>query len=138
MKYSKGKIEFLDTLTYKDKNNNIQTTLYKKPTDCQNYIHSKSTHPFSLKNSIAYSQALRLKRICSTTGEYEKHTDTLKKQLLKKGYPQTMVNEKNSESTNQGRAGFLNKEKTETGNHLTLCATYNKTLPNIKTILEKH
>ena len=36
MKYSKGKIEFLDTLLYKDKNNNIQTTLYKKLTDRQN------------------------------------------------------------------------------------------------------
>ena len=94
MKYSKNKIEFFDTLTYKDKNINTQTTLYKKSTDRQNYIHSKSTHPFSLKNSIAYSQALRLKWICSTTGEYEKHRDNLKKQLLKKGYPETMVNEK--------------------------------------------
>ena len=138
MKYSKGKIEFLDTLTYKDKNNKIQTTLYKKPTDRQNYIHSKSAHPFSLKKSIAYSQALRLKRICSTTGEYEQHTDNLKKQLLKKDYPETMVNEKIQKATNQGRAGLLNKEKTETGNHLTQCATYSKTLPSIKTILEKH
>ena len=93
MKYSKDKIEFLDALTYKDKNNYIQTTLYKNPTDHQNYIHSKSAHPFSLKKSIAYNQALRLKRICSTTGEYEKHTDNLTKQLLKKGYPETMVNE---------------------------------------------
>ena len=115
MKYSKDKIEFLDALTYKDKNNYIQTTLYKNPTDHQNYIHSKSAHPFSLKKSIAYSQALRLKRICSTTGEYEKHTDNLKKQLLKKGYPETMVNEKIQKATNQSRAGLLNKEKTETG-----------------------
>ena len=30
MKYSKDKIEFLDTLIYKDKNNNIQAALYKK------------------------------------------------------------------------------------------------------------
>ena len=84
MKYSRDKIEFLDNLIYKYKNNNIQTTLYKKPTDRQNYIHSKSAHPFSLKNSIAYSKALRLKQISSTTGEYEKHTDNLKKQLFKK------------------------------------------------------
>ena len=138
MKYSKDKVEFLDTLIYKGKNNNIQTTLYIKLTDSQNYIHSKSAHPFSVRKSIAYSQALRLKRICSTTGEYEKHTDNLKKQLLKKDYPETMVNEKIQKATNQGRAGLLNKEKTETGNHLTLCATYNKTLPNIKSILEKH
>ena len=138
IKYSKGKIEFLDTLTYKDKNNKIQTTLYKKPTDRQNYIHSKSAHPFSLKNSIAYSQALRLKRICSTTGEYEKHTENLKKQLIKKGYPETMVNEEIQKAINQDRKGLLNKEKTETGNHITLCVSYNKTLPNIKIIIEKH
>ena len=93
MKYSEDKVEFLDTLIYKGKNNNIQTTLYIKLTDSQNYIHSKSAHPFSVRKSIAYSQALRLKRICSTTGEYEKHTVNLTKQLLKKGYPETMVNE---------------------------------------------
>ena len=88
IKYSKDKIEFLDTLIYKDKNNNIQTTLYKKPTDRQNYIHSKSAHPFSLKKKIAYSQALHLQQICSTNGEYEKQTENLKKQLIKKGFPE--------------------------------------------------
>ena len=30
-KYSKIKIEFLDALVYKDVNNKLQTTLYKKP-----------------------------------------------------------------------------------------------------------
>ena len=138
MKYSKDKVEFLNSLIYKDKNNNIQTILYKKPTDRQNYIPSKSAHPFSLKKGIAYSQALRLKRICSTTGEYEKHTGNLKKQLIKKGNPETMVNEEIQEATNQHRTGLLKKEKTEAGNHLNLCVTYNKTLPNIKTILEKY
>ena len=63
MKYSKHKIEFLNTLIYNNKNNNIQTTLCKKPTDRQNYIHSKLAHPFSLKKNIGYSQALRLTRI---------------------------------------------------------------------------
>ena len=84
MKYSKDKIEFLDTLIYIDKKYNMQETLYKKPTDHQNYIHSKSAHPFALKKSIAYSKAVRLKRIWSTIGEYEKHTEDLKKQLIKK------------------------------------------------------
>ena len=83
------------------------------------------------------SQALHLKRICSTTGEYEKHTENLKKQLIKKGYPETIVNEEIQKATNQDRAGLLNKEKTETGNHLTLWITYSKTLLNIKTIVGK-
>ena len=39
-----------------------------------------------------------------------------------------MVNEKIQKTTNQDIAGLSNKEKTDTGNHLTLCATYNKTI----------
>ena len=49
-----------------------------------------------------------------------------------------MVNKEIQKATKQDRTGLLNKEKTEIGNHLTLCVTYNKTLPNIKTILGKH
>ena len=48
-KFSKENTEFLDTLVYSSSNNRLQTTLYKKPTDCQNYLHAKSAHPFSLK-----------------------------------------------------------------------------------------
>ena len=65
-KYSRQQIEFLDTLVYIDNNNKLQTTLYKKPTDCQNYLLSKSEHPYSLKNSIAYSQP-------SVSKEYAQH-----------------------------------------------------------------
>ena len=100
MKCLKDKTEFLNTLIYDNKNNNIQTTLCKKPIDRQNYIHSKSAHPFSLKKSIAYSQALRLKRICSTIVEYEKHTKNLKKQLIRKGCPETTVNQEIQKATN--------------------------------------
>ena len=39
-KFSKENIEFLDTLVYIDRKNRLQTTLYKKPTDCQNYLHA--------------------------------------------------------------------------------------------------
>ena len=35
------KITFLDAL-YKDKNNNIQTTLYRKPTDQQAFLHANT------------------------------------------------------------------------------------------------
>ena len=48
-KFSKEKIEFLDTLVYTDRNNPLQATHYKKSTDCQNYLHAKSAHPLSLK-----------------------------------------------------------------------------------------
>ena len=72
-KYSRQQIEFLVTVVYIDNNNKLQATQYKKPTDRQNYLHSKSEHPYSLKKSIAYSQVLRIQRICSTQNEFEKH-----------------------------------------------------------------
>ena len=59
---SPRKIAYLDAMLYKDKNNNIQTTLYRKFTDQQTFLHTKSEHPRSLKSSIPYSQALRLKQ----------------------------------------------------------------------------
>ena len=70
---SPRKIAFLDAMLYKDENNNIQTTLYRKPTDQQAFLHAISEHPRSLKSSIPYMQALGLKPICSTTTEFDKN-----------------------------------------------------------------
>ena len=69
-KYSQTKIEFLDVLIYKDHNNMLQTTIYRKQTDRQNYLDARSEHPKLLKDSITYSQALRIKGICSSQQEF--------------------------------------------------------------------
>ena len=58
------KIAFLDTMLYKDKDNSIQTTFCRKPTDEPAFSYAKSEQPRSLKNSIPYRQTLRLKTIC--------------------------------------------------------------------------
>ena len=91
-KYSTSSIEFLDTKVYKFTDGKLHTTLYTKPTDRQSYLRNKSYHPTSCKRSIAYSQALRIKRICSEPSEFEKHTTTLSKKLVDRGYDQRMIN----------------------------------------------
>ena len=68
---SHSNISFLDTLIYEDKINTLQTTLYRKPTDQQSFLHAQSNHPKSLKRSKPYSQALKIKTICSTITEYK-------------------------------------------------------------------
>ena len=70
----RSNISFSDTLIHKDKNNTLQTTLYQKPTDQQSYFHAHSDHPESLMISIPYSQALKIKTICSTLTEHIKNT----------------------------------------------------------------
>ena len=44
-KYSQAKIEFPDVLVYKDHNNMLQTTIYRRQTDRQNYLDARSEHP---------------------------------------------------------------------------------------------
>ena len=77
-KISAKEVDFLDITVYIDKNNRLQTKLYKKPTDRQNYLHRKSEHPESLKKSIPHSQALRIKRICSNDEELKNSCKALK------------------------------------------------------------
>ena len=57
-KFDCKQIEFLDTLVYIDQQNKLQTTLFRKSSDRQNFLNAKSEHPYSLKKSIPYSQAL--------------------------------------------------------------------------------
>ena len=59
-KYSQTKFKFVDVLVYKDHNNMLQT-IQRKQMDRQNYLDARSEHPKLLKDSIPYSQALRIK-----------------------------------------------------------------------------
>ena len=136
-KYSRQQTEFLDTLVYIDNNNKLQTTLYKKPTDQQNYLHSKSEHPYSLKKSTAYSQALRIKIICSTQNKFEKHSSNLLQQLKKKGYHHDTLKEQTEKARVQERTLLLNTNPEEVKQSIPISITYNQTLPNIKSIVDK-
>lgn len=73
---STNSINFLDTTVLKDRQSNISTDVYQKPTDTHPYLHWTSAHPPHVKQSIPHSQALRLRRIGSST-------DTLKKRITK-------------------------------------------------------
>ena len=69
--WSKTSINFLDVIVSLIEGV-IKTDLFVKPTDSHQYLQSSSCHPFHCKKSIPYSQALRLKRICSETNSFDK------------------------------------------------------------------
>ena len=62
--WSKESVVLLDTRLIRESDKLI-LDLYTKPTNTHQYLHRRSCHPAHCKNSIAYSQALRLRRICS-------------------------------------------------------------------------
>ena len=62
--WSAEEVTFLDTRVYM-RDGLVGTDLHVKPTDTHQYLRMDSCHPHHCKTSIPYSQALRLRRICS-------------------------------------------------------------------------
>jgi len=87
---SNKEINFLDTTIY-IKNNHLLTKLYSKPTDRQSYLHNNSYHPNATKRGIPFSQALRMKRICSEMSELTINLNTLKSTLKSHGYHECTI-----------------------------------------------
>ena len=131
-KYSRQQIEFLDTLVYIDNNNKLQTTLYKKPTDRQNYLHSKSEHLTHLK------RALHIAKSC-VSKEYAQHKMSSRNiQAIfcsnSKRKATIMIRLKNRLK----KQGYRKKHFPEVKQSIPISITYNRTLPKIKSIVDKH
>ena len=77
MKTIQTGIPFLDTWI-QITDGKIIITPYHKPTDRKQYISMNSCHPYHQQIGIAYSQALRLKRICSDPNILEDELMTLR------------------------------------------------------------
>ena len=65
---------------------------YIKPTDGHQYLHYQSSHRLHIMNSIPYSQALRVSRICSSEQDFKMHVFHMKEWFLARRYPKIVVN----------------------------------------------
>ena len=89
---SKERVNVLD-LNVSLRKGTISTDLYVNPTDGQQYLHYKSSHPEHIENSMPYSQAFRLSRICSSEKDFKVRVDRMKEWFLARDYPKNVVNE---------------------------------------------
>ena len=85
---SKNEINFLNRTVLKVSNQH-RTKFYTKPIYKQCYLHRKSKHPHSMKNSIAYNQVLRFNEIHYNKRDLEKNCLKLLKALTNRGYNKT-------------------------------------------------
>ena len=83
-------IPFLDTLCT-IKGDKIDTDLYKKDTDRNQYLLPSSCHPAQTTKAIPYSLSLRIVRICNDPKNRDKRLIELKKYLLDRGYSERQV-----------------------------------------------
>ena len=86
VKYSFSSINFLDTQIYKSDD-------YRPYQTYRPSIHCKLYHPDASQHSIIYSQALRIRRICSEDSEYIKQTKNLIDKLGNRAYDPNKISE---------------------------------------------
>ena len=71
--------------------NGLCTSVYYKPTDSHSYFLVSSSHPSHVKNSIPYSQFLRLRRLCSDDSDFSLKSEEMCNFFNKRGYPASVV-----------------------------------------------
>ena len=133
----KPEINFLDTTVFKV-DNKLQTKVYVKPTNRQSYLHSKSEHPNSTKKSIAYSQALRFNKISYNRSDLHNNCKRLLNTLAKRGFNKIDTTIQINRTISIPRNELPNKIKTSNTERLPLTVTYNRTLPDVKTVIDKN
>ena len=135
---SPNEVNFLDTTVYVDTNGTIQTKLYTKPTDRHNYLHRRSEHPLPLKNNLAYSQALRIRRICSNEEHYRERCSELVDNFTSRGYKLENIQSQVVKASSISREQALKSSDKKKSDRIPFITTYNRTLPPISHILRKH
>ena len=134
--WSRKNVNYLDVRVI---NNNgvIDTDLYTKPTDKHQYLFRTSCHPQGCKKSIPFAQALRLRRICSTSEAFEQRAADLTKFLVYRGYREKFVHDQINRARLLDREELLTPRPKATKNRIPFVVTYHPGLPNIGGILRE-
>ena len=83
--YSPNSVNFLDVTVNKSPRASRLMSIVNLLTLIK-YLLSDSCHPKHCKEAIAYSQALRIRRICSTDTLYRKRSSELRQHLVSRGH----------------------------------------------------
>ena len=83
-------LPFLD-LCLKPVSDRLLTSIHYKDTDTHSYLYYTSSHPARCKNSIPYSQFLRLRRICSEDNDFENKSIEMASFFRNRDYPSNVI-----------------------------------------------
>ena len=112
---SETSIAFLD-IKVSINGNGLSTSVHYKPTDSHSYLLHSSSHPSHVKNSIPFSQFLRLRRLCSDDSDFSNKSKEMRHLFKKRGYPDSVVNtaqHRTQEIDRQSALQTSQKEKNE-------------------------
>ena len=131
-------IPFLDTLcTIKE--GRIETDLYKKETDRNQYLLPTSCHPATTNSAIPIDLSMRIIRICNNPEKRDHRLNELKGQLLERGYSSQKVQGAIDKARAIPREIALRKvTKNTTKKGPIFVHTYDPRLPSIPQIQGRH
>ena len=84
-------LPFLELSCLKPTSDRLLTSLHYKEPDTHCYLNYTSSHPTRYKNSIPYSQFLRLRRICSEENDSENKSKEMAIFFRSRDYPTNVV-----------------------------------------------
>ena len=89
-KISETSVTFLD-INISVRDNKLATSVHYRPTDSHSYLLYSSSHPSHVKDSIPYSQFLRLRRLCSEDSDFNSKCDEMSNFFSERGYPDSIL-----------------------------------------------
>ena len=131
-------IQFLDTQC-KIENGRIETDLYRKPTDRNQYLLTNSCSPATCIENIPFSLALRIVRICSKPDWREQRFQELKDLLLARSYRPGLVDAAINRARTIPRAQALKRvDRLTQPRRPVNVVTFDPRLPSIQKIHQKY
>ncbi len=129
---------FLD-LSLTVKGNAVSTSVYYKLTDSHSYLRYDSHHPDKCRDSIPYSQFLRLRRICCEDEDFAQRTEEMKDFFVQRGYPQRLLENSLKKVKLIKRCDTLHSNPLDrTSQKIPLVLTYNEVNVKIASIIRKN
>ena len=132
VKSSPISLPFLDILI-KLEQGHITTDLYTKATDAHSYLQYDSCHPSHCKNSIPFSQFMRLRRICSTDTKFDIQAKQITKHFKRRGYPKKIIREALTKAKSVDRKDALTYRQKPQQNRVPFIVTHNPLNPPLRT-----
>ena len=138
VEWSRSSIPFLDTRVLLE-NGRLSTDLHVKPTDTHQYLAANSCHPCHCKEAIPFSQALRMRCICSINNDFKKRTLEQKSHLLHRSYKPSFVQDEIDRASHIRREDALTpRTRTCHNKRVPLVATYHPNLPNFTALTKNN
>ena len=100
------------------------TSVHYKPTDSHSCLLYSSSHPSHVKNSIPYSQFLRLRRLCSEDSDFNLKSEEMCEVFDKRGYPASVIQAGHHRAQQIDRRSALQTSQKENNNRILFTLTF--------------